>query len=225
MTLYEGGRLEPLRIQYRDYVEWLNSDEEQENINKQGEFWLTLYQNEPPVLRLNTDFIRPAVQDFRGGTVICPLGIKETRSLYHFALNQGTTIYTLLLAAFNVLLAKLSGQEDIAVGTPLAGRRHADLQQIIGMFINTLALRNFPRGEKRFEEFFSEVKSSTLEAFENQEYPFEELVDQVCQNRDVSRNPLFDVMFALQNMEQVKIDSTKRTDDGDIFPRHRKRSR
>ena len=105
-----------------------------------------------------------------------------------------------LTAVVNILLAKLSGQEEIIIGTPIAGRRHADLEKIIGMFVNTLALRNYPVGERTFREFLGDVKERILMVFENQEYPFEELVDKLSLKRDMGRNPLFDVMFVLQNM-------------------------
>ncbi|HLP57996.1 MAG TPA: amino acid adenylation domain-containing protein, partial [Candidatus Deferrimicrobium sp.] len=106
----------------------------------------------------------------------------------------------------NILLSRLGRQEDIIVGMPTAGRRHADIQQVIGMFVNTLALRNFPRVNKTFRDFLSEVKQTTLNAFENQEYPFENLVEKVVGNRDQGRNPLFDVMLVLQNLENVEIE-------------------
>ncbi|MCP4157511.1 MAG: AMP-binding protein, partial [bacterium] len=115
-------------------------------------------------------------------------------------LEEGSTQYMILLALFYVFLAKISGQEDIIVGTPVAGRTHDDLKKIIGMFVNTLALRNHPTGDLTLTEFLKKVKEKTLRAFENQEYPFEDLVDKVDINRDVSRNPLFDVMFSLYNV-------------------------
>jgi amino acid adenylation domain-containing protein len=102
-----------------------------------------------------------------------------------------------ILCIFNILLSKISSQEDIVVGTPIAGRRHSDLEAIIGMFVNTLALRNYPTGEKTVKEFLHEIKDRTLEAFENQEYQFEDLVEQLAVPRDAGRNPLFDVMFNL----------------------------
>ncbi|UCH97422.1 MAG: amino acid adenylation domain-containing protein, partial [Candidatus Aminicenantes bacterium] len=115
------------------------------------------------------------------------------------ARKEGCTLYMVLLALTNILLSKLANQEDIVVGTPVAGRRHADLQQVIGMFVNTLALRNYPRGEKSVIEFLRDLKKSTLDAFENQEYPFEDLVEKAAVKRDAGRNPLFDVMFTLDN--------------------------
>ncbi|MCP4152547.1 MAG: AMP-binding protein, partial [bacterium] len=103
---------------------------------------------------------------------------------------------------------------DIITGIPVAGRRHADLEKIIGMFVNTLALRNFPKGEKTFKEFLLEVKGRTLEAFENQEYQFETLVANLSVNRDIGRNPLFDVMFSLHN-EDTKSHTSSGTGSGD----------
>jgi non-ribosomal peptide synthetase component F len=112
-----------------------------------------------------------------------------------------------LLAIYKILLTKLSGLEDMVVGIPTAGRRHPDVEHIIGMFVNTLALRNFPIGEKSFRHFLHELSSKTLQAFEHQEYPFEDLVESVSPNRDSGRNPLFDVMFVLQNMELGEVEN------------------
>ncbi|WP_150276055.1 condensation domain-containing protein, partial [Paenibacillus tepidiphilus] len=109
-----------------------------------------------------------------------------------------------LLAAYNVWLHKYTGQTDIVVGTPVSGRTHTDTEPMIGMFVNTLALRNAPSGDKRFIAFLREVKEQTLAAFEHQDYPFEELVEKLNMRRDMSRNPLFDTMLVLQNMEQAR---------------------
>ncbi|NIO87322.1 MAG: hypothetical protein GTN53_42475, partial [Candidatus Aminicenantes bacterium] len=111
------------------------------------------------------------------------------------------TLYMSLLAVYTILLYKLAGQEDIIVGTPIAARRHADLEAIIGMFVNTLAIRNYPSPEKTFHCYLKEVKERALAAFENQEYQFEDLVGKVSVRRDTSRNPIFDVMLNLLNQE------------------------
>jgi non-ribosomal peptide synthetase component F len=118
-----------------------------------------------------------------------------------------------LLAAYNVLLFHYTGQEDIVVGFPAAGRPHPDLENVIGMFANTLALRNYPHYKKSFNHFLQNVKENTLEAFENQDYQFEMLVDKVLPERDTSRNPLFDTMFALQNVSipEIKINDLELT--------------
>ncbi|MCP5054975.1 MAG: amino acid adenylation domain-containing protein, partial [bacterium] len=110
-------------------------------------------------------------------------------------------LYNILLAIYTIFLSKISNQETIVVGTPIAGRSHADLDMIIGMFVDTLALKNEPRGEKRFYTFLAEVNDKTLNAFSNQDFSYEELVEKVISNRDTSRNPLFDTMLVLQNME------------------------
>ncbi|UCH96409.1 MAG: amino acid adenylation domain-containing protein, partial [Candidatus Aminicenantes bacterium] len=195
-TLYSLEELPRLRLQYKDYSEWQKKEENKARLAQQESYWLKEFTGEIPVLVLPYDYNRPPLQSFEGKTVSFEIGSRETNALKELAQKEGTTIYTVILAIFNVLLMKLSSQEDIVVGTPVAGRRHADLQSIVGMFVNTLTLRNYPFGQKSFTGFLNEVKEKTLGAFENQEYPFEELVDQLTVERDTSRNPLFDVMFA-----------------------------
>ena len=202
--LYAGekGDLPQLRLQYKDYSQWRNSEKQRALIKGQETYWLEIFSDEPPVLNLPFDYPRPLMQSFQGKTVEFRLSVKETQTLKLLARESQATLYMSILAVFNVLLAKLSGQEDIVVGTPIAGRRHADLDSIIGMFINTLALRNKLPGEMRFKAFLGELKARTLEAFENQEYPFEELVEKVSVKRDTGRNPLFDTMFNLLNQQE-----------------------
>ncbi|MCP5102966.1 MAG: hypothetical protein GY950_06295, partial [bacterium] len=125
----------------------------------------------------------------------------ETDALRALAKSERITLFMVLSSIFSILLSKLSGQEDIVTGSPSAGRGHGDLDNIIGMFVNTLALRNYPSGDKVFREFLKELEKRVLAAFENQDYQFEELVDRVVVNRDPGRNPLFDVVFAFENME------------------------
>ncbi len=118
------------------------------------------------------------------------------------AKQSGTTPYMAILSVFTILLSKLSGQEDTIIGTSTAGRRHADLENIIGMFVNTLVLRNSPEGETRFNQYLGEVKENTLQAFENQEYQFEDFVERLSVRRDTGRNPIFDVMFSFLNQAE-----------------------
>jgi len=198
---YAGKNLLPLRLQYKDYAYWQNSEKQGKTLKAREEYWLKQFSGDIPILNLPYDNPRPLVQGFAGETLTFKLAGKETSALKVLVLEGETTLFMLLLAIYNVLLSKLSGQEDIIVGTPSAGRRHTDHQHIIGMFVNTLALRNFPTGEKTFKEFLEQLKQYTLGAFENQEYQFEDLVEQVEVERDASRNPLFDTMFALQNLE------------------------
>ncbi|MCP5103355.1 MAG: amino acid adenylation domain-containing protein, partial [bacterium] len=201
ISLYNGEELPPLRIQYKDFAEWQAGEIQKENIRRQALYWLEHFAGELPVLNLPIDYSRPPVQSFEGSSIDFRVPTEAAGALKEMVSAQGATMYMLLLAGFNVLLAKLSGREDIVVGTPVSDRRHTDLEKIIGMFVNTLAMRNFPTGEKTFREFLSEVKERTLAAFENGEYPLEELVDRVSMNRDAARNPLFDVVFALNTSE------------------------
>ncbi|MCX6579065.1 MAG: amino acid adenylation domain-containing protein [Candidatus Aminicenantes bacterium] len=208
MALYrgEGGDLSELRVQYKDFSEWQNSEKQKESIKRQDEFWLTEFAGEMPVLQLPTDYTRPSVQSFEGGSIPFEIDKEAAGVLKKLGLESDVTMYMILLAIYDVFLSKLTVQEDIIVGSPIAGRRHADLEKIIGMFVNTLALRNYPSGEKKFTDFLGEVKERTLNAFENQENRYEDLVDRVVMNRDVSRNPLFDTMFALQNTGSQEIE-------------------
>ncbi len=201
-ALYNGEKLPPLRLQYKDFSEWQNSPGQKERLARQGTYWKEVFSGDVPVLNLPYDFPRPLMQRFEGGTIGFRLGAAETGKLRELARVEGGTLFMCLLSIFNILLARLSGQEDIVVGTPIAARRHADLENVIGMMVNTLALRAYPAAEKKTRDFVQEVKQFTLEAFENQEYPFEDLVEGVSIQWDTGRNPLFDAMFDLQNQAQ-----------------------
>ena len=200
--LYGGVALSPLRLRCRDYSEWQHSDVQQAVLREQEKYWLREFSAEIPVLDLATDYSRPPVQDFSGHHIHFVVGRRETGGLINLGKAGDATLYMTLFGLFSVLLWRLSGQEDMVIGTFTAGRRHADLENIVGIFVNTLAIRNYPTGEKSFVSFLREVKVSFLSAFENQEYPFEDLVERVEVVRDVSRNPLFDVLFALQNQRE-----------------------
>ncbi|MCP4151785.1 MAG: hypothetical protein GY757_28840, partial [bacterium] len=199
LTINNGATLSPLKLQYRDYAKWQNSRKQKELMKRQEKTWLKIFPGEIPLLALPTDYPRPEIQSFEGDNIYIILNKNETGNLKRVAKENETTLYMTILSIYTILLSKLSGQEDIIVGTPTAGRRHADLESIIGMFVNTLAIRNYPEGTKTITEYLGEVKENTLQAFENQEYQFEELVEKLSLKRDTGRNPLFDVMFNLLN--------------------------
>lgn len=203
--------LPELPVQYIDFVYWQRrwfGEAAADAVfrKKQETFWLDEFSGQIPLLTLPYDFPRPAVQSFAGDTVAFDIKKDEARILEQLALKEKTTIYVVLLTVFNIFLAKLSGMEDIITGTPVSGRRHPDVQPLIGMFVNTLALRNFPVNEKKFIDFLREVKDRTLSAFENQEYRYEDIIEKVNINRDTGRNPLFDVMFLVKNVDYAKVD-------------------
>ena len=195
----QGEKLPGLRIQYKDYAQWQDNEQQKEAVKKQEEYWLNKFSGEIPVLNLPVDYTRPTIQSFAGSRKNFTIGEKETRILKDLAAKEDATLFMVLLSLYNIMLAKICSQEDIVVGTPVACRRHSDLQHIMGMLVNTLALRNYPSAHLTFIEFLRQVRDNTLAAFENQDYLFEDLVERVTVQRDVSRNPIFDTMFAMQN--------------------------
>ncbi len=211
ISLYEEKKLPGLRIQYKDFSHWQNNILETKIVEKQKEYWLAKFNDKIPVLNMPTDYTRPAVRSFEGDLVNFEIEKKLVEEINKLAAKTGTTLYMVLLGAYNVLLSKYTDQEDIVVGTPVAGRRHSDLDNIIGMFVNTVAMRNYPKGEKSFKEFLDSVKKTALEAYENQDYQFEELISNLDIARDLSKNPLFDVMFTLQNIDigNIEIEGLK----------------
>ncbi|MFC2145919.1 condensation domain-containing protein, partial [Acidobacteriota bacterium] len=152
-ALNKREALPRLRLHYRDYAEWQNSFEQQELLKKEQAYWLKTFSDELPVLNLPTDYPRPIIQNFEGDRVYFTLNEDQGRTLQDAAKEAGATLHMSILAVFAVLLSRLSGQEDIIIGIPIAARRHMELENIIGMFVNTLAIRNFPGGGKGFKEF------------------------------------------------------------------------
>jgi acyl transferase domain-containing protein/acyl carrier protein len=201
VTLYDGRELPALQVQYKDFSQWEKSELRKQETKKQENYWLNNFKGEIPRLELLTDFPRPPLQVFAGETITFIFQPPLTRELEQLEKETGTTLYMVLLAAFTILLAKFSGQEDIIIGSPTAGRDRVELENIPGLFINVLALRNFPTPSKTFKEFLNEVKNNTLKAYENQVYPFGELIKKLDLTRDLSRNPLYDAELILQNME------------------------
>jgi amino acid adenylation domain-containing protein len=199
LRLYLGEELPPMRIRYKDFSSWQARNSHM--IRPQEEYWLNRFKGEIPVLELPTDYPRPALMTFAGASHDFLLGGEETAALNHLAAREGVTLFMLLTAIFNVLLYKYTGRTDIVVGSGVAGRNHADLQDIIGMFVNLLPMRSQPEPHRRFPAFLRQVKQISLEALENQDVQFENLVEKINPLRDTSRNPIFDVTFVNQNYE------------------------
>jgi len=203
--LYRGEIPSELRLQYKDFSQWQNKLVLSGQMKKQEEYWLNQFKGKLPVLKLPTDYIRSLTRSLEGSYIAFEVGAAEVKKLRNLARKEDTTLFMIMLTICNIFLNKLTGQEDIIIGTITAGRSHADLEQIIGVFINTLALRNYPSSIKTFTDFLKEVRLRTLEDFDNQDYQFEDLVDQVLKKRDTSRNPLFDVMFTFVSQEGAAV--------------------
>jgi amino acid adenylation domain-containing protein len=198
--LYNGAELPELKVQYKDFSEWQHGMLQSPEMKRQEEYWLNVFRGEIPQLDLPTDYPRPRVMRSEGDSSYFELGEELTHKLKQLMQQSGSTLFMLLLASHNLWLSRLTGQAEIIIGTPVAGRRHADVQNIIGVFLNTLALRNHPQPDQSFLEFLKEVKENSLEAFENQDYQYESLLEKLEIKRDPGRNPLFDVVINSQNM-------------------------
>ena len=208
IALYEGYTnnteiaLPQLNIQYADYAIWQRNYLQGEVLEEKLKYWKEKLQG-VTTLQLPTDYSRPPVQSTRGATHSFKIDKALSAQLQTLSNAHGATLYMTLLSVFKVLLYRYSGQEDITVGTPIAGRNHQELEGLIGFFINTLALRSQVRGDMTYTELLQEVKATTLEAYAHQEVPFEKVVEAVVKERDMSRNPLFQVEFTLQNTPEV----------------------
>jgi fengycin family lipopeptide synthetase D len=206
MILYYGRTLAPLRIQYKDYVEWQLRETGSGVMNKQEEYWLKQIDAPAPVSNLPRDYPRPEVPCFEGGHRDFEVGPDETKALAELAMEEEATMFMVLFSVFNIFLYRISDQEDITVLIPITRRDQEDLRCIIGLFLNLLPIRNYPGGEKTFREFLKEVKQKTLEAFENQDYPFDDLVEKVSAKAQRSKHwyPITNVSFSLQVGEKSR---------------------
>ncbi|RUS95014.1 hypothetical protein DSM106972_091740 [Dulcicalothrix desertica PCC 7102] len=191
--------LPELPIQYGDYAEWQENWLQEPEIKNQFEYWKTQLADLPPALNLPLDYSRPIQQTWNGATVRTQIPHKVYQSLEELARSEGATFFMVALALFQVLLFRYSGQTDIIVGSPIANRRQSELDNLIGFFVNTLALRGDMEGNPSLRELLRRVRKTCLEAYAHQDVPFETLVEQLEAKRDPSRSPIFQTLFALQN--------------------------
>ncbi|MEW5931706.1 MAG: amino acid adenylation domain-containing protein, partial [Gemmatimonadota bacterium] len=199
---FAAGASSPLPeppVQPRDHAAWQRRHLEGAALDAQLAWWRERLAGAPPVLELPTDRPRPPVPGFRAGTVRFALDAELTASLKALSRREGATPFMTLLAAWQLLLSRYAGQDDVVVGTPIAGRTRAELEGLVGFFVNTLALRTDLSGDPRFPELLGRVREATLDAYARQDLPFERLVEALQPERDLSRNPVFQVLFVLQN--------------------------
>ncbi|BBD64384.1 amino acid adenylation domain-containing protein [Nostoc commune NIES-4072] len=199
--------LPELPIQYADFTIWQRDRIQGEFLATQLNYWKQQLKGELPVLQLPTDRPRPNVTTFTGAKQYFTFSTVLTNALRQLSQQADTTLFMSLLAAFNILLYRYTDQEDILIGSPIANRNRAELEGMLGLFVNTLVLRNKLSGNPSFCEFLHRVREVTLDAYAHQDLPFEMLVEELQPERDLSRNPLYEVMFVLQNtptsVEQV----------------------
>ncbi|QED47028.1 non-ribosomal peptide synthase/polyketide synthase [Cytobacillus dafuensis] len=202
MAFYNGNELSNNRIQYKDYTVWQQEQLNSDFYLKQQEFWMNVFKDNIPVLELVPNQQRKVVPNYIGSQLSCKIQPSLMRKVNEIAKKTESSIYMIFLAVYNILLSKYSGQEDIVIGSPVAGRSREEIQNTIGVFVNMLPMRNQPEGTKRFDTFLQEVKKQTLSALEHQDYPFEDLIDKLGILRDPSRHPLFDTVLVHQNIDQ-----------------------
>jgi amino acid adenylation domain-containing protein len=204
--LVDGLVLPPLPVQFNDYAAWQRQWLEQGVLASQLGYWKGQLQGLPDVLELPTDFARPALMRVQGRHLSVSLDADLGAQVRRFSQAHGATVFMTLLAAFNVLLHRWSGQDDLAVGTPIANRTHPQTEGLIGFFVNTLVLRSRFDGTASFLDVLHGVRQTALSAYAHQDLPFDYLVEQLNPARSMGHSPLFQVMFALQNAHQETLE-------------------
>jgi len=213
-TLYEAhtqgqpSPLEPLSIQYGDFATWQRQWLTGEVLDRQLDYWKEKLGRSLPPLELPTDFPRPAIQTFAGTWETVELPQELGLQLKKLSQGQGVSLFMTLLAAFDVLMFRYTGQSDLVIGTSNGNRNHVETEPLIGFFLNTLTLRADMSGNPSVREVIRQVRNVSLEAYENQDLPFERLVEELQPDRNLSRSPIFDVMFILHNAPQETLELT-----------------
>jgi amino acid adenylation domain-containing protein len=209
VALYEAyetnaaPELPELPIQYSDYAAWYREQAEAGRYADQLDYWKRTLADAAP-LALPSDYPRPAVQTAHGASYLLEVPGAVVRSLRHLATQENATLFILLLGVFQVLLQRYSGQDDITVASPVAGRTQLDTEKLIGVFVNTLLFRSQVPGSASFRQFLARLRNTAMDAYSNQALPFDRLVEALQPARDLSRNPLFQVMFQLRTLHAVE---------------------
>jgi tyrocidine synthetase III len=208
LDIYNGKMLPPLRIQYKDYAAWQNSRQ----LDHHRDYWLQQLSGQLEVPELPTDRLRSARRSFNGRILLHQSGEDVLQLLQGFARQHQCSLYTVLVAAVNLLIFKYTGHKDIIVGIPSAGREREELEKQLGYYVNTLAIRNKIDAGESTEQFIAKVKNSLLDAFAHQAYSFDKLVDELGAGSQQSRNALFDVMVNFEHRDG-RMESIERRDE------------
>ncbi|MCP5052939.1 MAG: non-ribosomal peptide synthetase, partial [bacterium] len=197
--------LPALRIQYRDYTHWQHRHLTTDFARKAKEYWHEKLSTDTPLLNFPTDSPRPAARTSNGSLVHHRLDSHLAAGIFRLSKQEGTTLFMALSAAVNVLVCRYTGQTDMILGTPVAGRDHPDMEDQIGFYVNTLALRTTLNPDDGFETLLRRVKQNILGDFEHQTYPFDRLVEELDLDRDHSHHPLFDIMVVMQDNQPLDL--------------------
>jgi amino acid adenylation domain-containing protein len=194
----EQAQLKELSIQYHDYIAWQSEYLNGDSFNVGLDYWIRKLED-IEVLNLPYDFVRPSIQSSKGRTCHYLIEKDKSNEIGKYTLDNNVSLYMFMLSVFKVLLHRYSGQNDICIGTPIANRTQSETESLIGLFVNTLVVRSHVDGKMAFDTLLQQVKETCLDAFEHQNVPFEKVVNNVFKQVDTSRNPIFDVMFSLNN--------------------------
>lgn len=201
VRFYNGEEVEKLEIQYKDFSEWENNQIKSNALIEEKKYWIENLKEYINISRMPTDIERSKVQDFKGDSISFNIDKELTKSLYDLSSKTGTTLYMILLGAYSILLSKYANSSDVIIGSPILGRNFEGAENNIGMFVNTLPIKNYITPEFTIYEYLQEIKKNTLNSFKNQDYPFNELVKDLGLQGSIDRNPLFDCVFTLQNIK------------------------
>ena len=212
VTLYtafvqnQPAQLPPLKLQYADFAFWQRNWLSGKVLEEQIEFWRKTLEDAPPFLNLPVDHPRPPEMTYNGARISFDVDKEVSEAIKKLTRQEGASLFMTLLAVYQILLYRYSGQNDILVGMPIAGRNREEIEPLIGFFVNTLVIRTDFSGNPDFKELLKRVRKTALEAFAHQDLPFEKLLDTLNIKRDVSRPPLFQTMFVLQNIPRSKVE-------------------
>lgn len=195
MAVYSGKALKAPEFRFTDYTTWQYKYERSKDMEVKRQFWHTEFAHPVPVIDLPADYKRPAVKSYEGAVYTCTMDEQVTRAIRELAANEGVTVFAFLFAVYNILLARLSNLEDIVAGTATSGRMHKEMQHVIGMFVNTMPMRNAPAGNLSFTAFLQNVKRKMTAFFKHQDYSYEHLLREFNIRNDGVRNPFFDTIF------------------------------
>ncbi|MCB2354690.1 condensation domain-containing protein [Clostridium estertheticum] len=203
--LYNEYKLPELKVQYKDFAEWHNRLLKSDELKKQEKYWLDKFSSDITRVNFPTDYPRSSVRSFEGDDMTIILDKNLNKKLTDLTLKTGTTLFMVLLANMDILISKYTGQEDIIIGSGATSRNHKDTEGILGVFVDSFATRNYPRADKTFKSFIEEVREDTLKIYENKDYQFEMLIQKLNLERDLSRNPLYDMLVVLNEEENYEL--------------------
>ncbi|MFP3728971.1 condensation domain-containing protein [Priestia filamentosa] len=202
--VYEGQNLENKKIQYKDFADWQNKFLNSDEISKQKEYWKKALSGKIPTLSMPTDYPRPEFQNFEGDSYSISSGVDLKQKLEDLCQKYNVTINMLMIASYSILLSKYTNQQENIIGMPILGRTHADIKQVVGMFVNTLPVRNYPKDHMTFESFLNEVKDNLLEIYDHQDYQFDMLLEDLNIKREKGITPIFSTVIAVQETPKDK---------------------